>query len=160
QKQSLKLTVHRLDAEVKTVNIEGKPRRAFRCGRPSGSDGICWAELSPSVADPKASDQALPVYVQGHALKNLDDRGPPYVRWVLRESLWRSLVEPEVAPMHRSPEKLLVAYRFAGDKMGYLVVSRHEEFLLIETFLTLTMDGTPEGTELWQELRLGRNDKE
>ena len=34
-----------------------------------------------------------------------------------------------------------------------------EDSVLIHTFLFLTMDGTPEGTELWRQLRLSRGDK-
>lgn len=62
--------------------------------------------------------------------------------------------------MHRSTDKYLVDYNLGPHKIGYLVASRLDDAVLIESFLFLTMDGTPEGTALWKKLRLSRMDKE
>jgi hypothetical protein len=44
----------------------------------------------------------------------------------------------------------------AGWKVGYLVATVVRNVILIRTFLFLTMDGTPEGTKLYQRLGLRR----
>jgi len=47
-----------------------------------------------------------------------------------------------------------------GVRVGYFVARIVNEHVLIQTFLFLTMDGTPEGTMLWERLKLSRGDKE
>jgi hypothetical protein len=54
----------------------------------------------------------------------------------------------------------LVEFRICGDALGYFAVSLAHSKLVIRTFLFRTMDGTPEGKLLRQNLRLARSDKE
>ena len=44
-------------------------------------------------------------------------------------------------------------------KLGYLVARLVDDAVLVESFLFLTMDGTPEGDRLWKKLRLQKEDK-
>lgn len=68
-----------------------------------------------------------------------------------------SLSDPTI--LHRGVGRYLVEYRVGKYKIGYLVAKKVDDVILVETFLFLTMDGTPEGIELkrrWQLERTGK----
>ena len=65
-----------------------------------------------------------------------------------------------IIPYPWNPGCFLVEFRLNGIKVGYLLGQVVGQDVLIDTFLFLTMDGTPEGTQLWKHLRLSRHDKE
>src|SRR5207253_1733261 len=73
---------------------------------------------------------------------------------------WQSLRKPIVHPLSGQSEKVLVEYWLNAHKLGYLVAQRLDGAVLIDTFLFLTMDGTPEGDLLHRKLKLRRPDKE
>lgn len=62
--------------------------------------------------------------------------------------------------MPRQPGKFLVEYRLLQWLIGYLVVEIVDDAVLVETFLFLTMDGTPQGDALRHKLHLRRPDKQ
>jgi hypothetical protein len=151
----------------RTVTTESGPRPAYWCGQPFGDRGIDWVQWPRSFLGGDDREPPLPVFVQGHALDNLY-RHPERGRlrfiedgdWMIHDYLWQSLREPVITPIARQPGKYLVVYRLNMHKLGYLVVRRVDDVVLVETFLFLTMDGTPEGDALWRKLCLARRDKE
>ena len=48
-------------------------------------------------------------------------------------------------PLYYAGKYLVEYYLYDVHKLGYLVVSPIEGFVLVRSFLFLTMDGTPEG---------------
>jgi hypothetical protein len=103
--------------------------------------------------------------VQSHALDNLYRKEARALfiengEWLVHDYLWQSLKDPKLTPMPRDPGKFLVEYRLNCHKLGYLVARPLDGMVLVESFLFLTMDGTPEGDALWNKRRLGRSDKE
>lgn len=78
---------------------------------------------------------------------------------MVRECLWRSLKIPKLIAMPRDKGKYLVEYNLLGHKIGYLVAELVDGKVLIETFLFLTMDQTPEGDAIFQRLQLTKDDK-
>lgn len=51
-------------------------------------------------------------------------------------------------------------YRFLNQRLGYLPVILTDDKVVVLTFLFLTMDGTPEGRELYRRFRVERRDVE
>jgi len=139
------------------------PRPAFRCGQPSGLGGIDWVEWPSSVMGLTGENRRYPVFVQDHALDNLYGRNARALifkdrEWLVHDYLWQALRNPKLIPMKAS-DKYLVEYNFHVHKIGYLVAHRIDEIVLVETFLFLTMDGTPEGDALLKNLGLARKHK-
>ena len=155
---------YRIVAESRQTRIlrkDGKPRSAFRCGQPYNSSGVDWVEWRLSEIGIAGEDKSYPVFVQSHALEQLYSRMSCLLHGesLLHDCLWRSLKKPTIAQGGRQPEQFLVEYHLRGFKLGYIVVSRCEDAFLVDTFLFLTMNGTPEGDQLWKKLRLTRDDK-
>ena len=160
----LRFTVHQEKARPRRVVVGGQPRTGYWCGGSDILDTLSWIEWTGAMLGTEPKDRKYPVLVQRHVLERLYGRdgrlgvvrnGEP----ILHEFLWTSLNTPVFHP-HPTDQKLfLVEYRIFDNKLGYLLGQIVEDSVLIHTFLFLTMDGTPEGTELWRQLRLSRGDK-
>ena len=111
--------------------------------------------------------KSYPVFVQRHALDNLYSN-PKEARalfledgdWLVHDYLWQSLRNPKIRPMAGHLNKYLVEYWLNVHKLGYLVVERLDDAVLVKTFLFLTMNGTPEGDALYNKLKLRKPDKQ
>ena len=107
---------------------------------------------------------AFPVFIQQHALDRIFG---PHGRfgnigsyaWMFREGLWESLKRPTIRLSGQDDETFLVDFCLGKNKVGYFVGRLVANEVLIQTFLFLTMDGTPEGENLRQRLHLLRADK-
>ena len=140
-------------------------RVAHWCGAPFGDKAIDWVRWPRSFLG-GGDGPPLPVFVQGHTLDRLY-RHPTEARlkfirdsdWMVHDYLWQSLREPKITQIARQPGKYLVEYRLNMHKLGYLVTRQVGDVALVETFLFLTMDNTPEGDLLWRKLRLARKGK-
>lgn len=155
--------IHQEQARARKFDREGARRRAFWCGQPF-DDGIEWIEWPRDLVG-LADGPPLPVYVQSHALDNLYRREArallaPDTEWLVHDYLWIALLEPKLTPLARQPGRFLVEYRFLQWLIGYLVAEVVDDAVLVETFLFLTMDGTPQGDALRHKLRLRRSDKQ
>lgn len=163
----VRFAVHQEPIRKRMVTAEKGPRPAHWCGQPFGHRGIDWVEWPSSLLGQNDNGPPLPVFVQGHALDDMYRR-PDRARlrfiedgdWVVHDYLWQSLRQPVIKPFPRQQGKFLVEYRLNMHKLGYLLVRRVDDIVLVETFLFLTMDGTPEGDALWRKLRLARPDKQ
>jgi hypothetical protein len=141
------------------VCLDGAPRPAFRSGTVKSDAGVTWACWPGAVLGLPATTATLPVYVQSHALHRLRERLPvDGCEQLLHMELGQSLDSP-VLVKHRE-ETLLVEYRVAGYRFGYLTARRLEDKIIITSFLFVTMEGTPEADALRRKLRLRRPDIE
>lgn len=146
------------------ISTADGPRVGYRCGQPFGKRGIEWSEL-PSSAFGQSDGRTYPVFVQVHALENLYGREARALfiqngEWLVHDYLWQSLRKPKVHKMPSHSNKFLIEYWLNVHKIGYLVVHRLKDLVLIDTFLFLTMSGTPEGDKLWSRLGFGRSQRE
>jgi hypothetical protein len=120
-------------------------------------DGIRWVSW-PMREMGLGPEESLPVFVQGHALRHLQERmddidQPGWSQWYLA----RALDRPNV--VRRQPDgSWLVEYRINENRCGYLAVGRADCGLLVRTFLFLTMRGTPEGDRLHRRFHLTRGE--
>ena len=71
--------------------------------------------------------------------------------------LFLSLLQPEVK--HDPVGQPLLTYYYGEHKLGYLWADVRPNMVLIRTFLFVTMDSTPEGKLLQEELGLEAEDK-
>ncbi len=161
----VRFVVHRTEPEKRLVTKDGKPRTAFRCGIPFYSYDDCQIEWIEWTADllGENGDATYPVFVQRHAIERVYQRllnafsglnVKGFLQHILVSSMRRAVIH------RRVDGTLLVEFKIRQWKLGYLVVRKIEGIILVESFLFLTMDGTPEGELLWKRLRLARADKE
>lgn len=158
---SNEIHVHRLSHSTKLHEIDGKKRAIVRMGVPSQNkvDEFEWIAVRPSELGMMDVDGeiALPVYAQQHALDRFEERAvfwsgyvQLYLGYVFREGKAKSIV--------RKSYVLLECY-LGAHKVGYFVISLHEDKWLIRTFLFLTNEGTPEGNRLKKLTHLQIADK-
>ena len=153
----LTLTLGRTRALSRTIEADGIGRRAYRCGAFENleSGEIDWVEWDTRAMNLGPAGR-LPVYIQSHALRQARGRLGIEPESLVDYTLWQSLDEPVLIPGHRGT--FLAEYRILGLKVGYLVAEPLTDKVLIRTFLLVTMQGTPEGSELARWLGLSRPD--
>jgi hypothetical protein len=146
-----------------SVHVDGAVRTVFHCyGLNSTTrdtrDGrfVHWVEWSPAAMTGSESTGNVPVYVQGHAIDHMLDRlgVRSHAGWPL-DGMYAALRWPVVARAEAT--HLLVAQDIGDDRVGYYVVTFHDTFFLVRTFLFLTMCGTPEADALYRLLRTSRH---
>lgn len=162
--------LHRVRPERVRLLVNGEPRWVFRCGQsvglltPDESVGAEWLTWNTETLGLEASARHLPVYVQPHVFERLygpDGRLRPLQHYEgeLHHFVFESLKTPVIRPLEFQPGSYLVEYRFDVCKLGYLVCQILPDAVVARTFLFLTMDGTPEGDQLFRQLRVNRYDK-
>ncbi|MRX46935.1 hypothetical protein [Pedobacter puniceum] len=102
------------------------------------------------------SQDALPVYIQQHAL----------LRMAERLSMQNGLILFTISLFFNGkPNAIhtksghLITFDYNEKKLGYLVVDLIDHKIIIKTFLFLTNDGTPEGEKLASITKLKKLDK-
>jgi len=161
---TVKLLLHYSAPRRMIIQMPEGSRPAFHCGQPNGLQGIDWVEWDLHQLGLPDESRKFPVYVQSHVLDRLYKRDARAVfvkdgEWLVHECLWRSLKQPKVSAMPQERKKFLIEYNLVGHKIGYLVAERVGDKILIETFLFLTMNQTPEGEAINRRLRLSKDDK-
>ena len=140
--------------ETTTVTVDGKPRPAFRCTlfwQPAKATEISWPRSQFGML---FGPEQYPVYMQQHALRQLEQRVPG----ASPISITSSLADPRF--VMQSKDSFLIEFRYCGHKVGYFAGNVLADKILIKTFLFLTMQGTPESDLLYKKLRLARRDIE
>jgi len=162
--------LHRVRPERVRLLVNGEPRWVFRCGQSIGrwtserTDGVEWLTWNTATLGLEPSARQLPVYVQPHVFERLYGpqgrlRALQHYEGDLHHFVFESLKTPIIRPLHLQPDSYLVEYRFDMCKLGYLVCQILPDAVVARTFLFLTMDGTPEGDQLFRHLRVNRYDK-
>ncbi len=152
----LQIALHLYPKAERRVVVDGTPRRAYRCGAAT-DHAMRWVSWKSDAAGLGGPVREIPVYLQEHALQRLRERVTIELDngWV-EAFVWQSLSLPVFT---RRTDSLLVEYRFVQYKLGYFVVEFVGDLAIITTFLFLTMNGTPEGDNLYELLRVTRGDK-
>jgi len=158
--QYFQLKVSSYKPEQKQVVVDGIARPAYEVCWGYRNYGIKKAELTPlqlGLSDDEFPE-TLPVYIQMHALNKLYERIDCLKYFVLPGCVYNSLADPVYCK--GSHHTFLINFMISGLKLGYLVASVQKGILLVQTFLLITNNGTPEGDRLATLTKLNKLDKE
>ncbi|WP_133166341.1 hypothetical protein [Sphingobacterium haloxyli] len=152
--------IYRLKHSSLLQEVDGKKRVVVRMGIPSSTkmDEFDWLMIKPSqlgITDIE-DEIALPLYAQQHALDRFEERAL-FGRGYVQAFLGYTFSQGQARTVVRKGHVLLECY-IGPFKVGYFVVSLHEDKWLIRTFLFLTNEGTPEGNKLKRLTQLERLD--
>ena len=156
-KGTVRGTVTATEPQMMRVSLDGTPRPAYRAAITWSNVGVKWISWNRDQVGPRATRDEMPVYVQSHALKQLQRRVnlpslEPYAECWMSESLG----DPRITEW--KGDDALVEYRLKGRHLGYLVVTLLADMVVVRTFKFLTMEGTPEARKLKNRLGLTRRD--
>lgn len=143
---------------VSKVAIEDSKREVVAVNRFVPRGISLQVKFRPSAIGLKSSvDDALPLYIQRHALQRLDERLGLQANNV-HSHLFFSLFDQ---PVNCVPADgcTLIEFNMYEYKVGYLLTTLHDHKLVIRSFLFLTNDGTPEGRKLRALTGLAKYDK-
>lgn len=145
--------------EQQTVKVENIPRPVRRVGWAFPEHGPLWLSIPRNKFENTSSENedSLPVFIQSHALRRMEERLVGLSLPSQHFNLFLSLLQPEVK--HDSAGQPLLTYYYGKHKLGYLWADVRPNMILIRTFLFVTMDSTPEGRLLREELGLEAEDK-
>jgi hypothetical protein len=150
--------VHLFKPIISSVIIDGSTREIIAVNRfvPRGIN--LQVKLRPSaIGLQSALYDALPLYIQRHALQRLDERLGLQANNV-HSHLFFSLFEQPVRYVLGNGCSL-IEFNMYEYKVGYLLTTQHNDKLVIRSFLFLTNDGTPEGRRLRAITGLAKYDK-
>jgi hypothetical protein len=150
--------VHLLKPIVDKVIIEGSKREIIAVNRFVPRGISLQVKFRPSAIGLQSdTDEALPLYIQRHALQRLDERLGLRAENV-HAHLFFSLYDQPVKYV-LVDGRTLIEFNMYEYKVGYLVTTMEDDKLVILSFLFLTNDGTPEGRKLRAITGLAKRDK-
>jgi hypothetical protein len=150
--------VHALKPIIDKVVIKGSQREIIAVNRFVPRGISLQVKFKPSaVGLHTATDEALPLYIQRHALQRLDERLGLQANNV-HAHLFFSLFDQPVNYVFDNG-RTLIEFKMYEYKVGYLVTTLQDDKLVILTFLFLTNDGTPEARKLKALTGLAKHDK-
>jgi hypothetical protein len=143
------------------IQVDRSRRTVFRSGAPTyfdlGTPPDVWNDWDASVFPDALAGGPYPVFVQQHAIDQLEKRMAGYAdAHLLHGWASRSLREPVIRRLQGG--SYLVEFRVEGRKLGYFVAAWCDGVILVRTFLFLTMSSTPEAQLLWEQCKLKRWD--
>ena len=146
--------------EKSSVCIDGRNRSIIRVGWVEENMDWLWADVKPSQLgfNTGESDTPVKLYIQQHALLRMQER-IDITPGIMHYMIFILFKYSEIT-YHKNEDHSLVAFKLSDEKVGYLLVTLNDHKLIIQTFLFLTNDGTPEGKKLKHLLEISRMDKE
>ncbi|HEX2956057.1 MAG TPA: hypothetical protein VHO70_04475 [Chitinispirillaceae bacterium] len=147
-------TLKKTPAEKRYVCIDGNSRPVYRIGFPD-IDKIEWASVAGKLLGENFGEEyRLPVYIQSHALERMIERLNPVGKPSIQLMLVVALENPEISSGPGGVQ--LIALRYYGAKIGYMVFDIVDNMIIIKTFLLITQNGTHEGNKLNREYNLSK----
>jgi len=141
-----------------SIQVEGHKRELLHLGWPCIPGEIIWNDIEPSkLGFYNFGDKPYPIYIQRHALQRLTER-LNILPGLIHEGTSEAL-KPGTVKWQRYNEKSLIPLFIFDKKLGYLVISCQEEYIIVRSFLFLTNNGTPEGNKLTEPTKLAPLDK-
>lgn len=146
------IVLKKLNIKKVNLTLEDKSRTAYPLMV------FSFTGLEPCVFEQNVigNDQVLPVYVQDHAIKRLQERIKIAPLGYLHDCLGKCLSNPVVVGTDGS--SYLIEFKLYSYKIGYLLVAKTNNFALVRSFKFLTMTGTPEFNELSKNLKATKYD--
>ncbi|MFA5766816.1 MAG: hypothetical protein WC919_02755 [Candidatus Paceibacterota bacterium] len=146
------------DVKAKTFDLPDGHRVGHAVAM-AGRSSIQWMKINIEQVGPKME---LPVYAQRHVVErmidrlDLEDRPQGFAYYLLGSAFKK----PVIYKYDTSWDTFLVECKCQNSRVGYFVCQIIGNAVLVNTFLFITMDGTPEGRNVQRVLRLRRQDKE
>lgn len=100
-----------------------------------------------------------PIYIQAHALKRIEERTHVALKYVT-DMLLNQVDFRDVRTYGGNLLIPVYANRSLRSKIGYLLGNIKDEKLLLNTFLFISQDGTPEGDKLNELLKINKIEKQ
>jgi hypothetical protein len=118
-----------------------------------------WLSIKPESLGLRSvgKDNLIDVYIQDHALNRLIERNDCIYKQYIWGWLCVSFGEIKYH-INKDNGKYMIEFRVFDIKTGYLVAQIIDAKLIIQTFLLLTYDGTPEGKKLHAHTGLCKSD--
>jgi hypothetical protein len=156
-KSIFRVIVGAVKAEERTVRVGNLPRRAVCIPEYCVPEEMKWLTVDTAALGLGGPARRLPVYIQHHALRRLEQRvNVPFLAPYAQSWLSDALGKPRVVGTDGSD--LLVEFRMEERRLGYLIVTPTDDAVVVRTFKFLTMDRMPERRMLEQRLKIGRGD--
>jgi hypothetical protein len=151
--------ITRLPLEKIHVTIDNKVRPVFRVGLFMDSECTNWFSIKAGKLGLRNVDPEMdiPVYIQNHAVQRLGERIDCIFIGISFHSLCASLMNGKII---RERNDILIELEINFVKVGYLKCIVVENKLIIQTFLFLTCNSTPEGKRLNKVLGLSKADSQ
>lgn len=145
-------------AEWRKFLINGELHSAFQFGGVVATKGFQWFKVNLEHFDKNASMGKLPinVFIQKHAIRRLKERIDTLHEMQQIINTFESFDFPKVI---KHNGKFFFEYRVYEQKAGYFVGQLLDGTFVIQTFLFLTNNGTPEGEKLNKTLGVKKLDK-
>jgi len=154
------LTIHGEIPEKTYVTINHDKHIASRVGWTLDLKPV-WQSIKPEKLGLRSvgKDNTIDVYIQDHALNRITERNDcVYIQYLW---IWLNIsVADTKYHINEVTGKYMIDFRVYDVKTGYLVAQIIDAKLIIQTFLLLTNDGTPEGKKLHANTGLSKADKE
>lgn len=96
----------------------------------------------------------VPLYIQSHALHRIAERFDICMPVLAQETVFKAVENSETVEYRGN---ILIPVNHKDQRIGYLVCSEQDEFLLITTFLLVVHIGTPEGDLFMKETNLEKD---
>lgn len=146
-----------ISAQTRQVVYKDKRRTCYRVGITNALDEFEWVNLPGSILKGD-HEEYIPVYIQQHAIKRLEERIDMLKVSFIIHMAFESLADFKCKRKVKG-EKLLVPISLYKEKLGYFVLTYVDGIFLITTFLFITQSGTPEGDLLDQHSGFKKKDK-
>jgi len=151
--------LHEFKLLKSSLTINDKKRTIMQVGWIDSEFTPIWAKTKPSQLGFKTGSLDIPldVYIQQHALDRLKQR-LDIIPGIMHFITFLIFSEKTI-PHHKMKDFCLVEFRLSDLKAGYLLVRLIDAKLLIQSFLFLTNNRTPEGEKLKELVALEKEDK-
>ena len=151
------------DCESKIFTYNNIERKAFRlvfadAGDGSPLDKPRWAVVKRNLIFPKAKeDETFNIYIQSHVLHRFKERAdtlkPSLRNFFIQYALSSGLI---VASTEK--HKFLTCTAKDDLPLGYFTFFIQDDDIVVNTFIPLASEITPEGKKLYEALQLGKED--
>lgn len=151
--------LHEFKLPKSSITVNDKKRTIYQVGWITSDLSPIWAKTKPSLLGFKTGSLDIPldVYIQQHALDRLKER-LDIIPGIMHFITFLIFSEKNIAH-HKMKDYSLVEFRLSDLKAGYLLVRLVDAKLLIQSFLFLTNNDTPEGEKLKDLVALEKEDK-
>ncbi len=160
----LEAIVRWTSAKAAHVDVPGKREKAYPLVasilQPSGHLETVGQTIFSDLLGVEGPRRRLPVYLTTHAVRRFRERvsvKPGPMSGQVDDTVWWTFKKPTVK---LGNDCYLVEFKPHDVKLGYFTIVAYDGKAVVTSFLFLTMDGTPEGQQLNQLLRLRRDDKQ
>ena len=155
----LNFVLHLKRREEKEILFQNEMRKVIKLSYPFQGSGVSDLLIPAKEMgiDSPFGTLPLPIYIQDHALMRMSQRlGIRYISEIMLE-IFFAFNKPRVTPISKG--NVLIEFCLSRCKVGYFKVSLAEGALLVQTFLFITNNGTPEGEKLNHLLGMQKADK-